>query len=568
MLNRGKVALAALFFASLGSKDAFSQTALKYEGCADVTQANFTKVVVVDKTKDPNMDEIIRFAVSKSGAVYYAERAGGIKVAKDGVVKKIGTIDVYPPTEKLKKPAISGVVNNINNEFGLVGMTLDRDFDNNHFLYVDYQAHTVDETRISRFTVNGDVLDLASEKILVAFPIQKDYCCHTGGDMRMDAKGDLWVSIGNNTMNHSDDTDPVAYVDESIANSVANDQGHSANTNDLRGKILRIHPTADGSYTVPAGNFKDFYASMYTAEEKAKIKPEIYAMGARNPYSIAVDDLNGWVAWGDVGPDTRQLTEEWNLITKPGFMGWPYFAGAEGNPVYKFKLDKDPLAPMNTSKDNTGVQKLPPAQGAIIAYSEACAMTGPIVRWSDAQTSAKKLPGHFDGKWFVTDWLTKIGIKVITLGAGGTSVASNVSFFDGNFTTNPLGLQVAPDGVLYMLEYNSGYRFATGGVTPTMAPNQGPMKISRIEYTGAPCAVTTSLVDLESAKRFAKNSSMVSIGLAGSRTVAVPVGIRSLALYDLRGKMVWSAHSFEKKAGRIAVPGSVGNGVYRVKYEF
>ena len=45
------------------------------------------------------------------------------------------------------------------------------------------------------------------------------------------------------------------------------------NTNDLRGKVLRIKVAADGSYTVPSGNL--------FAPGTAKTRPEIYAMGFR-----------------------------------------------------------------------------------------------------------------------------------------------------------------------------------------------------------------------------------------------------------------------------------------------
>ena len=58
-------------------------------------------------------------------------------------------------------------------------------------------------------------------------------------------------------------------------------QRSSANTNDLRGKVLRIRPAADGTYTIPAGNL--------FAPGTANTRPEIYTMGTRNPYRISVD---------------------------------------------------------------------------------------------------------------------------------------------------------------------------------------------------------------------------------------------------------------------------------------
>src|SRR3954464_3259856 len=75
------------------------------------------------------------------------------------------------------------------------------------------------------------------------------------------------------------------------------------NTNDLRGKLLRIHvkdtvTPADfnkadagdgtGAYTVPAGNLKDYSKANYPVVAgqpgfDTKFRPEIYAMGFRNP---------------------------------------------------------------------------------------------------------------------------------------------------------------------------------------------------------------------------------------------------------------------------------------------
>src|SRR5690606_21460177 len=94
---------------------------------------------------------------------------------------------------------------------------------------------------------------------------------------------------------------------------------------DLRGKILRIHPEADGSYTVPEGNL--------FAKGTQDTRPEIYTMGHRNPYRISVDQKNGYVYWGDVGPDATDPVEdrgpqgfdEVGQAKAPGNFGWPHF---------------------------------------------------------------------------------------------------------------------------------------------------------------------------------------------------------------------------------------------------
>ena len=79
------------------------------------------------------------------------------------------------------------------------------------------------------------------------------------------------------------------------------------NTNDLRGKVLRITVKDDdispseantlgGAYTVPAGNL--FPAGT------ARTRPEIYAMGFRNPFRITLDkDDVAFVT--DYSPDSQ-----------------------------------------------------------------------------------------------------------------------------------------------------------------------------------------------------------------------------------------------------------------------
>ena len=525
-----------LAIAAMGRAGA--QDVFKFPGCSDVTKANFTKVALVDKTKNPDLDEPIRFAVAGDGSIYFAERSGGLKVMKpNGTIVKLGRVPSWPTDAPLKK--------NGSNELGLTGLALDPDFANNHQLYVDYEPVSPDVMNISRFTLNGDALDPASEKILLSFPMQKNYCCHSGGSMQFDSKGDLWISVGNNTRNPANDQ---GYIDEAVPDG--DDQGHAANTNDYRGKILRIHPTPDGKYTVPAGNLKEVYASLWDAAGLAKVKPEIYTMGHRNPYTLSVDSFKGLLMWGDVGPDDGWETEEFNLVAKPGFMGWPYFAGAAGNPHYKYKLDKDPAAPTNLSKNNSGVQNLPPAQGATIGYGQSAAVTGPIYRYSPAQTYAKKLPPHFDGKWFIAEF-NQGWIHIATLDASGTRISETKSLMTG--LIRPLQVTIGPDGALYTLEYANNF-FVTDGAT----------RIARWDYTGSSCTAV-SLADQAPASG-AEKMNVWAIGLGGRGGFVLPAGARTARLIDLQGRVAWEIHLPAQAPRRQAVPASVAPGLYRIRF--
>ncbi len=71
------------------------------------------------------------------------------------------------------------------------------------------------------------------------------------------------------------------------------------NSNDLRGKILRIKINADGSYNIPEETF--------FRKTNRKTRPEIYVMGDRNPYRISFDKKSGFLYWGEVGPDAPTI---------------------------------------------------------------------------------------------------------------------------------------------------------------------------------------------------------------------------------------------------------------------
>ena len=124
--------------------------------------------------------------------------------------------------------------------------------------------------------------------------VNRGICCHVGGHIDFDNQGNLYLSTGDDTNPfESDGFDPI---DERPNRNPAFDaQRSAANTNDLRGKVLRIHVQDNGSYTIPPGNL--------FSPGTAKTRPEIYLMGLRNPFRIAVNRQNNDLYVADYSPD-------------------------------------------------------------------------------------------------------------------------------------------------------------------------------------------------------------------------------------------------------------------------
>lgn len=224
-------------------------------------------------------------------------------------------------------------------------MAFDMDAAGNTDVYFVQRAGLVRKYSGEKKTVvNLAKMDVSTEKILLTISARAG-SQHTGGAMQFDWDGNLWITTADN-----------------------NSTKVSANTFDLRGKILRIKPTA-------------------------KTKPEIYIMGSRNPYSLTLDPTRKAVTWGDVGPDFGGDSEEHNLTSKPGSFGWPYYAGNN----IKLGGGGTAEAPINTENDNTGLANLPPAIPAVDSYRQNCAITGPVYHYNRIPNHPGKMPPHLDG---------------------------------------------------------------------------------------------------------------------------------------------------------------------------
>ncbi len=436
---------------------------------AATIDACYEKTILDDNVLDP-----MELAVASDGRVFFIERAGPIKVWNpvSGSTSLVGFIPVYSKLED-----------------GLLGLALDPAFDDHGWIYLYYAPpDSIPRNRLSRFTLRDNLLVPDSERVLLEVATQRDQCCHSGGSLAFGPDGTLFLSTGDNT--NPFESDGFAPIDERPGRSPWDAQKSSANADDLRGKILRIRPTPEGGYQIPDGN-------LFPSDGSAG-RPEIFAMGCRNPFRISIDPLRGWLYWGDVGPDAAAHSDargpaghdEFNRAKQPGFFGWPLFI-ADNKPYRDFDFASaatgslfDPAAPFNDSPHNTGARALPPAQPAWIWYPYArsdlfpvlgdggrTAMAGPVYYARDDRRAPTALPNAFDRTVFLYEW-SRNTLFAARLDAEGELLDLH-PFMRTTPFLRPMDLELGPDGCLYIIEWGSEF----GGLNSDSV-------IARLDYLG------------------------------------------------------------------------------------
>ena len=354
------------------------------------------------------------------------------------------------------------------NEDGLLGVAVDPNYLHNNWIYLFYSAPgEAPIQHVSRFTLANDKLDFQSEKILLKIPTIRK-CCHSGGALEFGPDGNLFITLGDNT--NPFESDGYAPIDERNGRELWDAQKSAANTNDLRGKILRIKPEDDGSYSIPEGNL--FPAGT------PDTRPEIYVMGCRNPFRPSIDSKTGILYWGDIGPDAGKGNSkrgpkgmgEFDQARAAGFWGWPYTRG--NNQVYNDynfatkesgpKFNPDHI--INDSPNNTGLEELPPVQESLIWFSYDRSeefpwlgeggvnpMAGPIFHASEFPNAEVTFPTYFENKLFVYEWM-RDWIFVVTLDEEYNYVKAD-PFMPGSEFSHPMDMIFGSDGAMYLLEY-------------------------------------------------------------------------------------------------------------------
>ena len=196
-------------------------------------------------------------------SMFVVERAGKV-VAWRGKMAPLTVLDVTTLTVG-------------QGEQGLLGLAFSHD---GAHAYID-QTDTTGNTVIAEYAVGSDgMFDPASRRVLLT--IEQPYPNHNGGN----------VAIG---------PDSMLYIGMGDGGAAGDPQRHGLDPTSLLGKILRIDPTPSASlpYSIPPDN------PHASAADGAR--PEIWAIGVRNPWRFAFDSVTGDLWIGDVG---QNLIEE------------------------------------------------------------------------------------------------------------------------------------------------------------------------------------------------------------------------------------------------------------------
>ena len=241
----------------------------------------FAESVIAGELNNPTTMDM-----APDGRIFVAEQSGQLRVIKNG--------------QLLTTPFVSLSVDS-QGERGLLGVTFDPNFTNNHFVYVYYTVPTSPEhNRVSRFTANGDTAVAGSEVPILDLDNLSTATNHNGGAIHFGPDGKLYVAVGEN------------------ANGA-----NSQSLNTRLGKMLRIN--SDGS--IPTDN--PFFNTA-TGLNRA-----IWAIGLRNPFTFTFQNGTGRMFIDDVGQDTW---EEINDGIAGSNYGWPTAEGPSNNPNFRNPL--------------------------------------------------------------------------------------------------------------------------------------------------------------------------------------------------------------------------------------
>lgn len=254
-----------------------------------------SKIAVTFTTRAQGLNQPLAIANDGTSRLYVVERPGRIRLLVNGKLQSTPWLDA------------TAIVNSDGGEQGMLGLVFAKDYRTSRLFWLTYtnadgalvlargQAPTANATTVKR--------SVLMTVLVVPHPTYQN---HNGGDLHFGPDGFLYLGTGDGGKGG----DPFS---------------NAQNLSKLGGKILRINVRKSSQgrlYSIPAGN---------PFVRTARAKPEIWALGVRNPWRFSFDSATGQMWIADVGQDGH---EEVNVVAKgKGGLnfGWPC---REGKSIY------------------------------------------------------------------------------------------------------------------------------------------------------------------------------------------------------------------------------------------
>jgi glucose/arabinose dehydrogenase len=379
----------------------------------------------------------ITHAGDDSGRVFVVERAGRIRIIKNGVLLGTPFLDISP------------IVKSTFGEQGLLGLAFHPSYSVNGKFYVIYTAPRPNDSNGSILTlgqysvsiVNPDLADFDSGTNVLTID-HPTYSNHNGGTIAFGNDGYLYWSTGDG----GGGCDPF---------------DNAQNLTSLLGKILRLDVDSGSPYAIPDSN--PFYSN---PNLNTKL---IWAYGLRNPWRMSFDRLTHDLYIGDVGQNAREEIDFQSSSSAGGEnYGWRVMEGS---------LCYDP----SSGCDQTG-KVLPVAE---YDHSLGCSVTGGHVYRG---TRFPSLSGHY----FYGDFCSGRIFSIYDNPPSSWTTPLQLADTSLNITT----FGEDENGELYLADYFSGkiYEIQYEEPTYTISGNAGAAGVT-LNYTDGTAKTVTSQAD-------------------------------------------------------------------------
>ncbi len=408
-------------------------------------------------------DKPIALAFTPDGRMLVATQPGQLRVYKNGTL-------LQTPALNISSKVCS------NSERGMLGVAIDPNFSTNKYVYLYYTYNkfgvcpTSQPTnannpvnRVSRFVMSGDIVDPATEKILID-NIPSPNGNHNAGDLHFGKDGYLYVTVGDGGCDYEGDSGCAG----------ANDASRDRHI--LLGKVLRI--TRDGGIpsTNPYTDTSSARCNLTGRTNPGKYCQETFAWGLRNPFRFAFDPnatgtrffINdvGQNAWEEIDQGKAGADYAWNLCE--GTHDNPDRAGSVGCTASPY------TAPVHEySHSDTGCASV--TGGAFV----------PNGVW----------PASYDGSYLYGDYVCNKIFKLEPKSGGGYTGSEFASGLAGGgptaMTFGPYGSSkalyystYANGGEVRRVVYSAGANQSPTASVKTTSPNYGPIPLT-VRFDGS-----------------------------------------------------------------------------------